>query len=484
MKFTDLTASLIIKKRGGGDPQVQALAYDSRNVRPGSLFVAIPGAVVDGHSFLDQAVRLGAEAAVVEKYRTELRIAQIEVDDTRRALAILANKFFDRPSRKLKLIGVTGTNGKTTTAFILESIFHQAGLATGLIGSIEYRINRERFEAKHTTPESLDLQQILAKMVTEGVDVAVVEVSSHALDLHRVDGCRFAARIFTNLSQDHLDYHADMEAYFAAKARLFVDPAFDPALTIINSDDEFGRRLREMTEGRTFGREGADYRISNVRWDSSGTSYLLEGLGQTLAITCPLLGDFNVSNSAAAAVTALELGVEAETVIAGIAKTPVVPGRFELVDCAQDFRVLVDYAHTPDGLKKVLAAAKKLAGAKRVITVFGCGGDRDRGKRPQMGKIAANFSDLAIVTSDNPRSEGPQSIIEDILGGIDQGDLGKTKVLVEREAAIRAAVSEAEPGDVVVIAGKGHEDYQLIEDKVLPFDDRRVAEKALRERCV
>lgn len=484
MKFLDLTASLTVKKRGGGDPEVLAIAYDSRKVRPGSVFIAIPGIVTDGHDYLHQAVQLGAAAVVVETYDPELPVAQVQVENTRRALALLANKFFDYPSTKLKLIGVTGTNGKTTTAFLLESIFRRAGLNTGLIGSIEYRVNRERFKADRTTPESYDLQQILASMVTEGVEVAVIEVSSHALDLYRVDGCRFEARIFTNLSQDHLDYHTGMEEYFAAKTRLFLDPTFGRAISIVNGDDEFGRRLTAMTDCLTFGRENADYLITNVRRGPDGMSYQMDGPQRSIAFNCPLLGDFNVSNSAAAAVTALELGVEAEIVVAGIAQTKRVPGRFESVDCAQDFEVLVDYAHTPDGLRKVLTAARQLAGAKRLITVFGCGGDRDRGKRPLMGEIATSLSDISIVTSDNPRSEVPRAIIEDILAGVDQANLAKTKVEVEREKAIKAAINEAGPGDIVVIAGKGHESYQLIKDKVVPFDDRRVAERVLKELCV
>ncbi len=485
MKLTNLTSQLEVGAWVGDDPDVRAVAYDSRNVRPGSVFVAIPGTVVDGHRFIDQAIALGAIAVVVEKEYPGLSVPQVVVKDTRRALAEIAGRFFNYPSRRLKLLGVTGTNGKTTTAYLLESIFHQAGRRTGLIGSIEYRIAGERYEADRTTPESLDLQQILAAMVNAGVEVAVIEVSSHALALGRVDGCRFAGRIFTNLSQDHLDYHADLEDYFAAKARLFVDQDFGSGAVLVNCDDEYGRRLLIDVGGRSFGKDPqADYSISRVAYGGDSMCYELKGRHGVLEVACPLLGDFNVSNSAAAAALALELGVDGEDVAAGIAALRKVPGRFESINCDQDFHVLVDYAHTPDGLEKVLTAARELAAGHRLIAVFGCGGDRDKGKRPLMGRIGATLSDVAVVTSDNPRSEPPRAIIDDILAGIGVVDRTHTKVKVEREEAIVYAIGEAHSGDVVVIAGKGHENYQLVKDKVLPFDDRVVAERVLRKLCV
>ncbi len=484
MKLTKLTSQLEVGAWVGDDPDVRALAYDSRNVRPGAVFVAIPGIVVDGHDFIDQAIALGAVAVVVEKERPELSVPQVVVGDARRALAAMAGRFYDYPSRHLKLLGVTGTNGKTTTAYLLESIFRHAGRRTGLIGSIEYRIDGECYEAERTTPESLDLQQILAAMVNAGVEVAVMEVSSHALTLGRVDGCCFAGRVFTNLSQDHLDYHADLEDYFTAKTRLFVDPDFGSGAVIVNSDDGYGRRLLTHAGGRSYGKDPrADYNISRVVYGGNLMRYELKGPRGVLEVACPLLGDFNVSNSAAAAALALELDVDVVDVVAGIAALRKVPGRFESVNCDQDFHVLVDYAHTPDGLEKVLMAARELAAGHRLIAVFGCGGDRDKGKRPLMGRIGATLSDVAIVTSDNPRSEPPRAIIDDILGGIGGADRTHTKVKVEREDAIVYAIREARSGDVVVIAGKGHEHYQLVKDQVIPFDDRLVAERILRELC-
>ena len=485
VKLRDLTAQLEVGTWVGDDPDVRALAYDSRNVRPGSVFVAIPGTVADGHDFIVQAIALGAAAVIVEKEHPRLSVPQVVVEDSRRALAEMAGRFFDYPSRRLELLGVTGTNGKTTTTYLLESIFRYAGRRTGLIGGIEYRIDGERYEAERTTPESLDLQQILAAMVTAGVEMAVMEVSSHALALGRVDGCRFAGRIFTNLSQDHLDYHDDIEDYFNAKARLFTDPDFGSGAVVVNSDDGYGRRLLEGAGGCSYGKDPrADYSISRIVYEGDSMCYELTGPSGTLKIACPLLGDFNVSNSAAAAALALELGVDGPDVVAGIAALRKVPGRFESINCDQDFYVLVDYAHTPDGLEKVLTAARELAAGHRLIAVFGCGGDRDKGKRPLMGRIGATLSDIAIVTSDNPRSEPPREIIDDILAGIDGPDRKHTKVKVEREDAIVDAVGEARSGDVVVIAGKGHENYQLIKDRVLPFDDRLVAKRALRKLCV
>lgn len=448
------------------------------------MFVAIPGTRVDGREFIAQAVERGAVAIMAQESTAGLDewVARVQVEDARSALARLANEFFGRPSEKIKLIGVTGTNGKTTTAYLLESIFRQAGLKTGLIGTIEYRVNGTRVNAERTTPESLDLQRLLAEMVDKGVDVAVVEVSSHALDLKRIDGCAFAGRIFMNLSRDHLDFHEDLEAYFQAKARLFTDRSFGDGLKLVNSDDSFGGRLATLLdEVVTFGSAPADYRPSNIDLSATGTSFTLSGPSGDLEIRSRLLGAFNLTNLTAAAAAALELGVDGRDVAAGLLGVDHVPGRFEAVACGQDFQVLIDYAHTPDGLEKVLATARNLAGGHRLITVFGCGGDRDKGKRPQMGAIAAGLSDMVIVTSDNPRSEAAQAIIDDILRGIPDRSTAKSNVVVERERAIRTALARAKTGDVVVIAGKGHEDYQILGDTVLPFDDRLVAEKALKE---
>lgn len=483
MKLSELITAVQVIESAHGDPDVLALAYDSRDVRPGSLFVAVSGERADGHDFVDQALALGAAAVVLERARPGLGVPQVIVKDSRAALASLANKFYDYPSGKLRLIGITGTNGKTTTAYIVESILRGAGYRTGLIGTIEYRINGEILKAERTTPEAPDLQQMLASMVNEGVDAVVMEVSSHALALGRVAGCEFAARVFTNLSQDHLDYHQDIEAYFNVKSRLFMEPEFGDGVSVVNSDDEFGRRLSAMSPSRDFGTGAKDYRVHTVEQDISGTSFSLDSQFGSMRIKSTLLGDFNVSNCAAAVATCLELGVDPQTVIKALAVVPVVPGRFESVDCMLEFRVIVDYAHTPDGLEKVLTSALELIDGGRLITVFGCGGDRDKGKRPKMGNIAATLSDLAIVTSDNPRGEEPGDIIEDILAGLGARELNNTQVIVDREEAIRTAISEARAGDIVMIAGKGHENYQIVNEKVVPFDDRLVAKKALMELC-
>ena len=486
MKISDLAVIIDSLERPDGDIDVSDLAYDSRQAKPGSVFFAVPGIQVDGYQFIDQAVENGAIAVVVERLRDDLAssIIQLKVEDSRRALAQASDKFFDSPSKKIKLIGVTGTNGKTTTAYLLESIFRRAGFKTGLIGTIDYQINGTRYKAERTTPESLDLQRLLAQMVESGVKVAVAEVSSHALQLGRIEGCNFAGRVFTNLSRDHLDFHNDFEEYFQSKARLFSDAAFGSGLKIVNVDDAYGRRLAGMAEPRgivTVGLETGDYRPEDVDCSFTQTAFTLKGPKVKISIKSRLIGAFNVLNLAISAATAFEMGVSPKDIEAGVWDVVSVPGRFERVTCGQDFQVLVDYAHTPDGLEKVLEAAKLLAGQRRLITVFGCGGDRDRGKRPKMGAIGARISDLAIVTSDNPRGEVPRKIIEEVLAGIPKDAAAKTKVVVERADAIKLALAEAAPGDVVVIAGKGHEDYQILGDKVISFDDRLIATEMLRE---
>lgn len=484
MKLSELTASINAEQIAGPDVAIRAIAYDSRNVRPGSLFVAIKGGRYDGHNFIAQAVKLGAAAVVVESRQPGLdpRIAQVLVENPRLALARMSGRFYGDPSRKLKLIGITGTNGKTTTSYLLESIFSQAGVKTGLIGTIEYRVDGEKFAAERTTPESLDLQQILATMVDRGVGAAVIEISSHALQLRRVDGCVFAGRIFTNLSQDHLDFHGNLEDYFKAKARLFIDSSFGLGVRLVNTDDVFGKRLAgKVRDLLTFGLKGADYTAANIVSSNSMTTFELLGAEEPLRIRSRLIGRFNLMNLIAAAAAAHELGVSDTDIAAGIWNVEHVPGRFEAVVCGQEFQVLIDYAHTPDGLEKVLAAARLLADHHRLITVFGCGGDRDQGKRPIMGEIAARLSDVAIITSDNPRSEDPEAIIEDIVSGVRLADGSKCEVVVERRAAIKAAIRQAVAGDVVVIAGKGHENYQIIKDKVIPFSDTKTAAAIIRE---
>lgn len=482
MKVSELTADLDIEKRSEADPEVRAVAYNSRNSRPGSLYVAIRGSVADGHSFIGEAVRLGAVAVVVEKWQNDLGpgVAQVLVRDSRKALAMIASAFYGHPCARMKMIGITGTNGKTTTAHLLESIYRAAGAKTGMIGTIEYRIGDETFTADHTTPQSLELQQILFSMVEGGVEVVIMEVSSHALKQHRVDGCEFACRLFTNLSQDHLDYHATLDDYFNAKARLFADSDFGTGTKIVNIDLEYGRRLALMDPAtQTFGVEGEDYIIKEIESEADGIKFALESRGETIELKSRLIGEFNVANIAAAAAAALSQGLAAEPIVAGVAALTNVPGRFEVVSAERGFQIIVDYAHTPDGLEKVLAAARALAGAGRLITVFGCGGDRDKGKRPKMGRVAAQMSDLAVVTTDNPRTEDPEAIISDILGGITDDMLPKTQVIADRESAIYHAIALARAEDVVLIAGKGHESHQLVGDAVLHFDDRVVARRAV-----
>lgn len=485
MKIAELASAMDIKKPVD-DINIKDIVYDSRQTRPGSLFVAIPGTQVDGHKFIDQALDRGAVAAVVERARPDLagELAQLEVPNARKALAQASDTFFGQPSRKLRLVGVTGTNGKTTIAYLMESIFKHAGLKTGLIGTIEYKIDNKRYHTERTTPESLDLQRILAQMVSDGVQIAIMEVSSHALHLARVDQCRFAGRVFTNLSRDHLDFHSNIEDYFLSKARLFTDPAFGSGLRMINIDDAFGRRLVDMCDKDdtvTFGGSDGDYKLAQVKSSAVETSFMLNSSAASLAVKSRMVGDFNIVNLALAGASAFELGASEKSVSAGIWDVAGVPGRFEKIACGQNFQVFVDYAHTPDGLEKVLSTAKNLTGTKRLITVFGCGGDRDRGKRPEMGIIAGRLSDIAIVTSDNPRSEEPEEIIRDIIRGIPEEAAAELNVEVEREKAIKLAINTARKDDVVVIAGKGHEDYQILGDKVISFDDSVVARVALEE---
>lgn len=485
MKLTELIASLNIAPYSGADVDIRGLAYDSRQVKPGYLFFAIPGANFDGHDFIGEAMSRGAAAVIVERPQGSpvAPAAELVVADARAALAAAAVRFYGYPSKKFKLIGITGTNGKTTTAYLLESIFRAAGLKTGLIGTIEYRIDGERFVAERTTPESLDLQRIFASMVDKGVEIAIIEVSSHALKLRRVDGSSFAARVFTNLSRDHLDFHTDMEDYFDAKARFFTDEAFGDGPSAVNIDDAYGRRLADAVSGPmvTFGLGSGDYYPVDIDISVKETAFSLVGPTGRLAIRSRLIGAFNLINLIAAAAVASRLGVDGTAISDGLLSVGHVPGRFETVACGQDFQVLVDYAHTPDGLEKVIGAARSLAGANRLIVVFGCGGDRDKGKRPKMGAIAAAQSDIVFVTSDNPRGESPGSIIDDILEGISKDASAEVIVTIDRIEAIDQAIGRARPGDVVLIAGKGHETYQILADRVIPFDDRRVARERLRE---
>lgn len=464
------------------------MAYHSARVRPGFVFVALPGTKTDGHRFVPEALAAGAVAAVVrDGVQVDWPQGQplVRVSDTRRALALMAAQFYGWPSRRLQLYGVTGTNGKTTTTYLIQSILASAGIRAGVIGTLGCQLGETRFSTDRTTPESLDLQSVLSEMAGHGAEVAVMEVSSHALALGRVVGCRFAGALFTNLTQDHLDFHSSLDEYFAAKQRLFTEfaeEAGDGFVSAINTDCEWGRRLAKVAKGRviTFGIDSsADVRAEDPEISASETRFTLAGSFGRARVSLRIVGAFNLQNALGAAAFALSRGVSLDAVVAGLESARAVPGRFERVDCGQDFTVIVDYAHTPDGLEKVLECARRLCSG-RLLTVFGCGGDRDPGKRPIMGRIGALMSDSAIITSDNPRSEDPLSIIEQVVGGVPEEARSRVRCVPDRREAIHLAIGEARAGDVVVIAGKGHEDYQILRDRTIHFDDREVAAEAIR----
>jgi UDP-N-acetylmuramoyl-L-alanyl-D-glutamate--2,6-diaminopimelate ligase len=457
---------------------VTDLAYDARRVEPGAIFVCVPGQRADGHDFAAAAVERGAVALLVER-PLDLPVPQLVVADTRLAMALAADAFFGRPTRELEVAGVTGTNGKTTTAFVLYSILAAAGRRPGLLGTVEMRIGGERRAVTRTTPEAIDLQRTFRELLDAGDRSCALEASSHASELKRLVGTRFRALVFTNLSQDHLDFHGTLAAYYDAKRRLFTEPDVDgnrpPAA--VNVGDEHGRRLADELRGLggpllTFGlADDADVRPEELELTPAATSFRAAGL----AVRPQLRGRFNVENVLGAIAAGRLLGIEDEAIVRGIEHVSGVPGRFEAVDEGQPFAVLVDYAHTPEALENVLAEARRLASG-RLVCVFGCGGDRDRAKRPLMGEVVSRLADLAIVTSDNPRSEDPGAIIEEILAGM----TGEEDVEPDRAAAIARAVEAAEAGDVVLIAGKGHEQGQELRDRTIPFDDREVARDILR----
>jgi UDP-N-acetylmuramoyl-L-alanyl-D-glutamate--2,6-diaminopimelate ligase len=438
---------------GGLSVEVRDLAHDARAVSPGALFFAVPGERADGHDFAAEAVERGAVALVVE-HGLDLPVPQVVVRDARAAMARAADVFFGEPTKELEVIGVTGTSGKTTTSFLLFAILAAAGRRPGLLGTIEARVGGERRGVVRTTPEAIELQRVFREMLDAGDRSCAMEASSHASELHRLDHVRFAALVFTNLSQDHLDFHGDMESYFEAKRRLFlVEPR---PIAVVNVGDEYGRRLaEELPEAITF---------------SAADARALAG------IELRLQGRFNVENALGALQAARVLGIGDDAIRQGLESVRGVPGRFESVDAGQPFHVIVDYAHKPDALEKVLRAATELADGNRVLCVVGAGGDRDRGKRPVMGRLASELADVAIVTSDNPRSEDPEAIAAEIVSGA----VGRIEVELDRAAAIRRAVEAAGPGDVVVIAGKGAEQGQEFADRTVPFDDREAAKEALR----
>ena len=485
-------ASLVhgAKLSGDGRTPISGIRIDSRKVMPGDLFICVPGLVNDGHRFAGQAKQMGAAALVVER-DVDVDLPKIFVKDARFAMAVFAAHFYGYPSRELKLIGVTGTNGKTTTAMLIEQMLRDCGMRTGLMGTVGTKIGDGWFEAERTTMDAVDLQMNLRRMADIGTDFCVMEVSSHALELGRVKGCRFRTALFTNLTQDHLDFHVTMERYKAAKGLLFArlgnEFEADPdkrRYAVLNKDDPASDDFSRMTSAEvvTYGfGDGADVRASGVSVTPKGTRFSCSAFGRQIDVAMKLIGKFNVSNALAALSAVLLEGVPLERAARALESAAGAPGRMEMVDEGQPFLVVVDYAHTPDGLENALATIREFARG-RVITVFGCGGERDRTKRPLMGGIAARLSDIVVVTSDNPRSEPEEVIIDDIESGIpeEKRDPSRYARIADRKAAIKRAIEWASEDDVVLIAGKGHETYQVIGGVNIPFDDREVAKEAIR----
>ena len=457
---------------GAGAPEVEisGLAYSSDSVTPGTLFFCVPGFTRDGHEFAPDALERGAAALVTER-TLDLGVPELVVDDVRAAMGPAAARFYGDPTARLDVVGITGTNGKTTTAFLVRHLLEAAGRQTGLLGTVKRVVGGVEEEVERTTPEAIDLQATFRRMLDGGDTAVAMEVSSHAIELGRVSGIHFAVKLFTNLTQDHLDFHGTMEAYYAAKRRLFDEPG----VAVVNTDDEHGRRIASEVDAVTFGIETeAHYRAREIDFDFAGSHFLLDTPDGTIEVDSPLPGVFNVLNVTGAIAAARALGVEAIS-LDGFER---VPGRFEPVDEGQDFGVLVDYAHTPDSLENVLRTARELTNG-RLHVVFGAGGDRDPTKRPLMGAAARDLADRVLVTSDNPRSEPPESIIDQVMEGTGPG----AERDADRRRAIGRAIADAEPGDVVVIAGKGHEQGQEFENgRKEPFDDLTVAREALRAR--
>lgn len=493
MNLFELSKQLLIS-RIIGDPEVEfhSLEVDSRKIKPGCLFLCLPGHTVDGHIFAEQAIKQGAAALVTDR-ELPISAAQLIVPDTRQALAILADFYYGRPSHKLRPIGITGTNGKTTTTYLIEQIWADAGVSAGVIGTIEARYGGESFPMSGTTPDVLQLQQIFHSMVEAGTDRCVMEVSSHALEQGRVKGTHFRTAVFTNLTQDHLDYHGTMEAYEAAKglffSRLgntFSQRPLERSFAVLNADDEASNRFAKLTSAEvlTYGIEReAHLQAFNVQITASGTSFELRSFRGNRQVNLQLVGKFNVYNALAALGAALCEGIDLDAAIDSLERISGVPGRVEAVNAGQSYAVIVDYAHTPDGLENVLRTVKELATGE-VICVFGCGGDRDKTKRPIMGRLAAELADQIIVTSDNPRTEDPLAILSEIEVGVKEAGISAERYVLEpdRRMAIQIAVDRASSGDVVLIAGKGHETYQIIGGVTSDFDDRLVAKEAIRSR--
>ncbi|MED1796907.1 UDP-N-acetylmuramoyl-L-alanyl-D-glutamate--2,6-diaminopimelate ligase [Brevibacillus nitrificans] len=486
MFLRDLLMPLLPATIAGDDSlEITGLTADSRQVQPGYLFVCLTGYTVDGHLYAAQAVQKGAVAVLSEK-DLDVPATIVKVPDTRRAMAMLADRFYGSPTRELKLIGVTGTNGKTTTTHLIDKILRDQSKETGLIGTIHMRIGEVTEEVKNTTPDALDLQKSFRRMRDVNTEYAIIEVSSHALEMGRVRGCNVHTAVFTNLTQDHLDYHKTMENYRYAKSLLFsqLGNSYDPdrlKTAVLNADDEASELFATVTPARviTYGIDrAADVHATDIEITSKGTSFTVQTFAGSVKMDLKLMGKFNVYNALAATAVGLAEGVSLEAIKDSLEAVAGVNGRFESVDAGQPFAVLVDYSHTPDSLENALITVKEFA-KQRIFCIVGCGGDRDRTKRPIMAQIATKYADRTVLTSDNPRSEEPQAIIDDMLAGLSEVAQDRYTAVADRREAIHYAVSQAKPGDVILIAGKGHETYQIIKDQVLPFDDREVAREAI-----
>ncbi len=501
MTLQELLRSVdVVKTQGALHAEVVSITEDSRTVRPGSVFVAIQGVQQDGHEFVSQAFAQGAVGVVVDaswsrSLAEETRPTDpglIHVNNSRRALGLLASHFYGMPSQHLKMVGVTGTNGKTTVTYLAKSLLEAQGHRVGLLGTVGYVYGKEQRVASHTTPASVQLQEMLSEMVRAGTDVGVLEVSSHALELDRVAGCEFDIVIWTNLTQDHLDFHQTMENYFQAKLRLLTNYVENgqksgPKRALVNADDPWAPLILQhcAIPAWTFGiHTQADIQAEAVQLGMDGTTFEVKSPCGRMLITSQLVGEYNVSNMLAAIGIGLEMGMSSDLIEHSLGAVSNVPGRFERIQEDQDFTVVVDYAHTADALQRLLEAAQKVKQG-RVLTVFGCGGDRDPGKRPKMGQVAVRMSDHVIVTSDNPRTEDPYIILADIEEGIEsvpRKERCPHQMIADRAEAIQAAIDAASSGDLVLIAGKGHEDYQILGTQKIHFDDREEARKALRQR--
>ncbi|MBK7999544.1 MAG: UDP-N-acetylmuramoyl-L-alanyl-D-glutamate--2,6-diaminopimelate ligase [Verrucomicrobia bacterium] len=474
---------------GPVDREVAGLTYDSRRVTPGMVFVAIPGQHVDGHEFVGTAVERGATAVICERNKiVPGRVTKIQVNDVREAMACAARSYFQHPSSKLKVIGVTGTNGKTTVAFMIKAILESADIKTGLMGTVRYEIGDRVIPAQRTTPESIEVQQMMSQMLKADCKACVMEVSSHALDQKRVHGVDFDVGIFTNLTRDHLDYHGTMENYFTAKKRLFASLEQGPkrGASVINIDDTYGARLVDETQGvevqLTYGfGEKSCLRATKIELNADGSRFVVEAPDRKFAIRLPLIGRHNIYNALAAIGACLALKIDVVKIQAALNALPPVSGRLEMVSAGQPFGVFVDYAHTDDALKNVLTTLREITKG-RVLLAFGCGGNRDSGKRAKMGRIAAELADYTLITSDNPRKEDPAKIAAQVEEGYKALRADAYEIELDRARAIQQIISRAQPGDSVLIAGKGHETYQEFEDTVVPFDDRIHAQEAL-ETC-